>query len=454
MKKKLKIAWFTPFCSKSAIGAYSNIICTELSKYAEVSVFVNSDELKGDVIIDSDNIVEYYSPDEVETINLSRFDRVIYNLGNNYKYHGTIFDISQRISGIIILHDINMHHFFHGYFIEKYGSLDYYKHLVENFYGNCIDDYNQNRVNEDSFWDSEHAVAKGLNPPAIKNALGIIVHSKYHEKILKDIKTAPVNVIHFPSVKEIVEKQQKQVKSNFNSTRVTILTTGHVNSNKKVDFVINAFLQSKILRNKAQYLILGEYNEESGYYLSLKKLIEDNKLQSRIKFLGRKDDEDFFSYLFGTDIYANFRYPNFEGSSWSLLEQLTIGKPILAFNTGCYEEIPEDVIHKIDGYDVEKLVEKLEELVLDAEKRKSSEKKAKEFAEEFFSTKKYVNTLLGFISEVNNFEPLVSTTDKVIKIAREIELLPNSTTTTEIKNKTSLLREKEICQTGKKINVY
>ena len=53
-------------------------------------------------------------------------------------------------------------------------------------------------------------------------------------------------------------------------------------------------------------------------------------------------------YLSKADACVNLRFPNSEVCSKSLLEQMAYAKPVLAFNTGIFSEVPDDAIVKVD----------------------------------------------------------------------------------------------------------
>src|SRR5438552_7622114 len=111
----MTIAWFTPFSKKSAIGRCSGAIVTELSKYANVDIWhpETSDTHETKV-----KTVRFSHAERLDFTRLSAYDLIVYNLGNHLPFHREIFQVARRFSGICILHDFVMHHFFSGYYLE------------------------------------------------------------------------------------------------------------------------------------------------------------------------------------------------------------------------------------------------------------------------------------------------------------------------------------------------
>jgi len=123
----MKIAWFTPFSTKSAIGKYSQIITEELAKTCEVDLWI-SDTAE---LLDTTLRVILFSSEGNYQESLLAYDYVIYNLGNYLDFHKHIYNISCQHPGLVILHDFVMQHFFVGYHYGKdeaqyIRDMDYY----------------------------------------------------------------------------------------------------------------------------------------------------------------------------------------------------------------------------------------------------------------------------------------------------------------------------------------
>ena len=66
-----------------------------------------------------------------------------------------------------------------------------------------------------------------------------------------------------------------------------------------------------------------------------------------MKLIGYVDDNTLAAYYRDADVLCNLRNPALEGASWSLVEQMSLGKPIIVSDNGFYSEIPGECVFKI-----------------------------------------------------------------------------------------------------------
>ena len=90
----VKIAWFTPFSTKSAIGRVGNLVARELSTQAEVHIWHNDKE---DLRQTTLQTIYFPSAAKIDFQTLAAYDAIVYNFGNHLPFHKEIFDISRRV---------------------------------------------------------------------------------------------------------------------------------------------------------------------------------------------------------------------------------------------------------------------------------------------------------------------------------------------------------------------
>ena len=115
----MKIAWFTPFNPRSAVGAYSAAIAHALAETDEVIVCAS----------------EVGSPEQARPTTLPLVclpatrqhailrlvddcDLAVYNMGDYAPYHKAIYDVALKRPGLVVLHDLVMRDFFNGYCLD------------------------------------------------------------------------------------------------------------------------------------------------------------------------------------------------------------------------------------------------------------------------------------------------------------------------------------------------
>ncbi len=403
----MRIAWFTPFKLYSAIGKYSKFAAEAISEHAEVVLFVEPHQPMHSTSL---QVICYSDGQDLSGI-LATFDLIVYNMGDHCEYHKSIYNVMRRHPGMVIAHDICMHHFFHSYYLDK---PDEYVNKLTSLYGEedtkKIVKYTKSVV----LWTTIDLLKYNMLRLICENARGVMVHSRYHARKLAEVYTGPTAVIPLIEMYEPAAPEAN-VKVHLNKKKVNILTVGNVNSNKNVLKVMDAIAGSSFLRKHVRYTVIGEASNE--FYLKrIMRKLKKEKLSRNFKLIGYVDDSKLAAYYNSADIICNLRYPAIEGGSASLQEQLLQGKTVIVADTGVYSEVPDDCVIKIDPNDMkESLQEKLTALIRDKGLVKAIGNNAKAYAKEEYSKEKYTAQIIEFMKKVIFVEPLDNTLSKIRK---------------------------------------
>lgn len=412
----MKIAWFTPFSKKSAIGKYSQIATNELAKDCKIDLWLFE---KKNLLHTVLRIV-YYKSDEDLARRLSNYDLLVYNLGDYVPYHRDIYEVSKRIKGIIILHDFVMHNFFYGYYMDYRNRSDLYKHYLGKLYGKTgikmAEDTLSGKTGGDRF------VHFPFFEKAISGALGVITHSHFLTAKVEEKFTGHVETIYFPYRQKLNFIKVKPSKSviKIQKNKVLLLTIGNVNPNKRVHKVIDVIGKNKAIKEKVQYVIIGS-DAHSSYISKIQKIIDKHGLKEIVKVLGYQEDEVLDYYLWRADIVINLRQPVMEGASWSLLDQMFCGKAIVVNDMGFYSEFPDDCLFKVKSKNEEQNIKfALKKLINNEKLRKNMASKAKQIASENFTPDKYRKGFMDFVYKLICHKPVY---DLIDKVSSELQLL-------------------------------
>ncbi|MBG1260438.1 glycosyltransferase family 4 protein [Nostoc commune] len=410
----MRIAWFTPFSNKSAIGKYSKIIIQELVKYCDVDLFL----CEKDKLLETQVKIYFYNSNQDLSSVLKNYDLVIYNIGDCLDFHKDIYEVSQKNRGIVILHDYVMHHFFAGYYLRDKKDPDTYIRKMKLWYGEDGESLARMSVQGQTIpiWETDEVINYPLFEEAIAGSLGIITHSHFLKRYVEAKFCGLVSTIYFPSLAntEIIENDDiSREKLGIADNKTLLLTVGHVNPNKRIDTTIKVLGKIQDVLPNFVYIVIGSCDHKS-YYDELQKLADDYKLQDKVLFLQFQPEEVLKAYLKNADIFINLRYPAMEGASWSLIEQMYFGKPILVTDTGFYSEIPDDCLIKIStDNEYQEIESALKYLLLDQSKRLELGHNAKVFAYEAFTSKKYCENFIEFVNQVRYYRPQLELIEKV-----------------------------------------
>ncbi|MFX0095956.1 MAG: glycosyltransferase family 4 protein [Candidatus Hodarchaeota archaeon] len=398
----MKIAWFTPFSEMNGISRYSRLITQELVNRCNVDLWISEDshllptELK---------IFHYHSHDDLSR-RLNQYDFLVYNMGNNLDFHKDIYEISKKQRGIIILHDVVMHHFFAGYYLTHKQDQNGYAHDMERLYGK-----NGKIIATKSLtckcvpiWETEEVIKYPFFEKAIEGAIGVISHSYYAINKMRLKFSGVAEVLYHPCIfdRENTSVNRRKADLGIPEDKILMVTVGHVNPNKRIDKVIEIFGKKKDIAQKAFYCVIGPKNQ-AQYIELLQSLIKKYKLYNSVKLLGFQSDAIVSAYMQNADIFLNLRFPAIEAASWSLVEQLSLGKPAIVTDTGFYAEIPDDCVIKVKRNNEKKdIYRALKRLMEDEQLRNVTGTKAKNFVLENFTIDQYRDKIFAFLKKLGN----------------------------------------------------
>jgi glycosyltransferase involved in cell wall biosynthesis/ribosomal protein S18 acetylase RimI-like enzyme len=412
----VRVAWFTPFSSKSAIAEYSDHVTRALAGRCSVELWVAGAE---DMRPTPLPVVDFTASPRVFN-QLEDYDLVIYNMGDHLGFHGAIYDIAQDRPGVVVLHDRICHNFFFAYWMSR-GRPDRYVEMMDDFYGDA-----GRRAAEGSFagtrppvWSSDLEIVQfPLFEPALVGARGVVLHSQSQRQLVESRWFGPVQTLFLPAYRPT--GQARELPPHLRKDdRLTFVTVGYVNPNKQVDRVIRALSRLPSLASRLRYLVVGPYDPTTSYWPKLQDLVLEHGLENTVQLLGYQPDDILLSLLAEADVCINLRYPSFEGGSASLMQQLALGKPVLVADAGSFAELPAEVAVKVPPNDDEALARSLEQLAEDDQIRRSLTANATAYAAQH-SPRRYAQELLAFKDAVEAARPMLDLTDKV---AAELALM-------------------------------
>lgn len=397
----MKIAWFTPFCEKSAIGRYNQLLTNELSKQVDIDLWLSDNT---ELLSTNLKKIYYHGSDNLES-KLNKYDLIVYNIGNYLGYHKDIYEVSQKYKGIVILHDFVLHHFFADYYFNYKKNKNGYLNDIKKYYGNKVKKIANNAILgiNKPIWETEDVFKYPMFEKAIENSYGVIACSNFLAKKIRYKLFRPVKSIYnpfYPSDKLVLGKKTSKQDLDLQENKLIIATVGHVISTKKIEIIIKILAENKNLAKKIYYLILGPLVDDK-YSSFLKSLVDKYKLTNTVRFLGYLEDDQLHNYESIVDIFINLRFPFTGGASWSVIEEMYFCKPVIVSDTGFFSELPDDGVIKIRaGKEKEDLLSSLNNLVRDKKLREDIGKKGNEFAIKNFRVDIYCREFRKFSNKI------------------------------------------------------
>jgi glycosyltransferase involved in cell wall biosynthesis len=325
----MKINYFSPLLpAQSGISEVAEQVIPALSQYAEVTAW--TDQTEWSSALEQYAQVRQYNAGHMIWRDLNRADLNIYHIGNNVHYHHDILSISQRVPGLVVLHDIKLHHLLYGVYCIRQANGENYIEQVTKYYGLEAG----TRVRR--FLAGELTIADvedfAMTEWAIENAAAVMVHNREAFQELQQTQRWPVGyqplAFHAPPL--LAESQAKTAPP------YRLVIFGYIGHNRRVGAVLQALSE---LPNKQQFQlnIYGSVDNEE----LLREQIEQYKVKSLVNVHGFVTDEVLDLALAQAHLAINLRYPTMGEASLSQLRIWRHALPSLVTQIGWYAEQPE-----------------------------------------------------------------------------------------------------------------
>lgn len=358
--------------SKSGIADYSAALIEPLSELASVSVF--------------DAKPEHCDP--------SQFDIPLYQVGNN-GFHSFVYDQALQTSGVVVMHESNLHHLIAERTIKR-NDWDAYMREVE-FDGG-----------KDALLYARRVRALEVGPdydgvPMLRRILGasrgVIVHSRFVEQ---DVRKAgfegPVAVIPHGAWIPEADRLGYRTRLGLDSAAPLIGVFGFLKPYKRIAESLRAFRRLLRVHADARMILVGEPHPD----FPLQSLIDGLGLHSSVRVLGFTPIEDFTGYIAACDIVLNLRFPTVGESSGTLLRSLGLGRAVIVSDIGSFAEYPDEVCLKVpvDSTEEDTLYEYLNLLVSRPDLRKDLGRQAREWVQRECNWKSVAERYVSFLDAV------------------------------------------------------
>ena len=245
----------------------------------------------------------------------------IYQLGNN-PHHEFVYREAIRVPGVIVLHDVVLHHLIVEMTLAR-GDVEGYVESLRASHGEAGAAWARGRA---AGLHSE--MGNFLMPASVdiaNRSRAVIVHNKWAADLLRSFGVAtPIRVVPHPYVhRELRDEHPRRVIGFF----------GFLTSAKRGEVVLEAFRRAKKRDPKLKLLIVGEP--------------APNIDTSELDITGYVPDEEFDAYYGRVDRLVNLRYPSAGETSGTLIRAFDAGKPVAVSDYAQFAEYPDDCVVKI-----------------------------------------------------------------------------------------------------------
>ena len=416
----MKIAWVTPYNTRSAIARFSRLVAGGLNGAGHLVTIVRSEALNtihGSDVLPGAQVVRWdevcYAPDFWDPL-----DAVVYNIGDNYPFHAGAIELVSRIPGVVIFHDYFLLSIFLDW-CDARGDQVFADRIFDDLYheGAAVRFHAATGRADWYEYTSEHfPMTEWIG----RLAQGSIAHSTFYADRLRRCCGGPLAMIPF-AYDALADFQP--LAGREQSSNVTLLTIGHVNQNKRAESVIRAIGGSDVLRDRCRYHVVGLVTDQERERLSA---VAQAVSFHNLEITGEVSNEILRAQIEAADVICCLRWPVLEGASASAVEAMLSGRPIVVTDAGFYRDLPDDLVFKVDPTsELSFLTSQLTRLVLDPGLRATVGAHAAAWAKSAFSVEAYVARLVPFLEEVARLRPAQSAAAQFGHMLADLGLRPD-----------------------------
>ncbi len=312
----MKVAYYSPMTpSRSGIADYSALLLPALRERVEEVVLA--------------------APGK----RAPKADVVLYHVGNDPDSHGWIVDALRRRPGVVVLHEIVLHHLIAGITIGR-GDGRGYLAAMERDGGVSARLLGLGVLDNllPLLWETEPERFP-LTGTVLDLADGLIVHSRYVEERVRAAGYAG-RLWRIPHPAWAVE----DVAPAAAAGDPLIGCFGNLNINKRIPQLLEAFALLRERRPGARLLLVGAAAERFDLLRRFERLGIGGEELIREEYV---PEERLWSLMAACDVLVNLRSPTMGETSGAVIRGLSLGKAMLVSDVGWFSELPDGVALKI-----------------------------------------------------------------------------------------------------------
>lgn len=296
------------------------------------------------------------------------FDLAVYQLGNG-RSHDFVYELVSRLPGLLVLHDLVLHHARAAQFLEaeevvawraRPGSvearerarpvLEAWRAELEYAYpgrGARLHAAQLGTVGE------LLAYAYPLFRVPVEASRMVAVHNRYMaEAIRAELPGAPVACAPMPASRVTADPRavgDLRARLGFDAGHVVVGVFGLLTKEKQPLAVARALARAATVHDGLRLLLVGPVPDQPALEAELERL----GVRGRTVLTGRVPLSELTLHMEVADVVAHLRYPTARETSAALLRALAQGRPAIVSDLENQAELPDDAVVRVDLCDEE-----------------------------------------------------------------------------------------------------
>jgi glycosyltransferase involved in cell wall biosynthesis len=266
----------------------------------------------------------------------------LYQMGNN-RYHEGVYELAMERPGVLMLHDLVLHHLASETTLQA-GVIDAYRERLARDHG-----WVGIQVAEARQWGELGQAALFELPchrTLVRRQRGVLVHSRWARETLEEedpdlaVREVPM-AVPLPPPRDRAAGAALRARLGLAPGAPLLGSFGFQTPIKRTDVVIQAMARPELAA--AHLIVAGDVSP----VLDLERVAREAGVADRVHLIGFLDYGDFEASIVACDLAVNLRYPTAGETSASLLRVLATGQATLVSDYSSFAALPDEVAVKV-----------------------------------------------------------------------------------------------------------
>jgi SAM-dependent methyltransferase/glycosyltransferase involved in cell wall biosynthesis len=414
----MRLNWFSPLPpARSGIADYTMQLLPVLTGLVDLVLWTDQESWEP--------TIEHYAPvvrydlKDMPWMEVNRAALSVFHIGNNHRFHGPIWQVSQRHPGLMILHDTALQQFFAGLFREQWRDRAGYLAAMERYYGPV------GRQDAEDFWFGRVTIEYmaqhyHLTRYAVESALGVLVHSRRSREELRDDTPCPLGYAPLPyPASPLAERHAVGGSGRWGGQApYRLIVFGHIGENRRLGPLLQA-LAGFAERDRFRLDVYGELWDAEA----VAQQIQGLGLASLVTLHGFVAPEELEAALASAHLAINLRFPTMGEASVSQLQIWDHALPTLVTRVGWYASLPEDAVAFVrPDQEIADIRGHLGAFLADPGLYAKIGAGGRRLLESHHTPHGYVQAILGLVDEAQAFRPKAMAHELARRVGAEMRL--------------------------------
>ncbi len=300
------------------------------------------------------------------------YDLVVYQLGNSPE-HAFVYELLPRLSGLVVLHDLVLHHARARHFLESPDALAYAAdpsradlraaalRALQGYRDELAYCYPEQAAR---LYEAQLETSGTLLPYAyplcrlpLECARAVLVHNDALAAAVREeapdvtVLCAPMPIAATPVADDDV--QALRARHGLRPGDFVVGTFGLLTAEKRIETLARAVARAGTVLPELRLLLVGPVSGGSAGQAALLAQLRALGVADRALVTGRVALADLPLYMAAADVAVHLRYPTARETSAALLRLLAQGRPVIMSDLAQQADVPIDAAVRVDVTDEE-----------------------------------------------------------------------------------------------------